>query len=257
MRVISFNANGIRASAKKGFFDWMKEQDPDVVCIQETKAQVDQLEDPMFHPEGYHCFYHDAQKKGYSGVAIYCKQKPDQVVVGMGWDEVDNEGRVLRADFGNLSIFSLYLPSGSAKEERQAFKYRVMDKILPFFEEVRAQGRELVICGDWNIVHKEMDIKNWKANLKRSGCLPEERAWLDLIFGEKQFVDAYRSHKPEEICYTWWSNRGRAWDNNVGWRIDYHVVTEKIAASITNAWVFREFKLSDHAPLLVDYDWDM
>ncbi|MGV6852999.1 MAG: exodeoxyribonuclease III, partial [bacterium] len=246
---------GIRASAKKGFFEWMQQEQPDIVCIQETKAQVHQLEDPIFHPQGYHCFYHDAQKKGYSGVAIYAKQKPDQVVVGMGWDDVDNEGRVLRADFGQLSVISLYLPSGSSKDERQDFKYRVMDQILPFFENLKAEGRELIICGDWNIVHKEIDIKNWKANQKRSGCLPEERAWLDKVFGKSGFVDGFRAIKPDEVCYTWWSNRGRAWDNNVGWRIDYQVVTPNVGKTIKDARVFRDIKLSDHAPLILDYDW--
>jgi len=257
MRVITANLNGIRAAQRKGFFEWMIAQQADVVCIQETKAQREQLTDPMFHPEGYHVYFHDAVKKGYSGVAIYSKQKPDNVTEGLGagWEDVDAEGRYIQADFGALSVVSLYLPSGSAKDERQLFKYDFMDRFTPVMEAMRQEsGREFIICGDWNIVHKEIDIKNWKSNQKNSGCLPEERAWLDKLFDHMGWVDAFRQINQEPHQYTWWSNRGQSWANNVGWRIDYHIVTPGLKDKVTSASVYREERFSDHAPLTIDYD---
>jgi exodeoxyribonuclease-3 len=191
-RVISLNANGIRAAARKGFFDWMAKQDADVVCIQETKAQVHQLGDEIFSPSGYHCYYEDAVKKGYSGVAIYSKHKPKKVIRGYGDKEFDDEGRYLEVQLDGISVVSLYLPSGSSKEERQIAKYRCMESFTEHLHKLRRKRNEYVICGDWNIVHKEADIKNWKANQKNSGCLPEERAWLDKVFGEYGYADAFR-----------------------------------------------------------------
>lgn len=257
MRIITVNTNGIRAAAKKGFFDWLAQQDADVVCIQETKAQIDQLSDPVFHPEGYHCFYHDAEKKGYSGVALYCKHKPDDVIVGMGYEELDSEGRYLEARFGNLSVMSLYMPSGSAKEERQEVKYRGMDFFLPKMKALRDDGRDFVICGDWNIAHKNEDIKNWKGNKKNSGFLPEERAWLDTLFDEEGFVDAFRELEQEEHEYTWWSNRGQAWANNTGWRIDYHILSPSLKGTVKATSVYRDERFSDHAPLTIDYNYEI
>ncbi len=257
MKVITANLNGIRAAQRKGFFEWMVEQQPDVVCIQETKAQRDQLTDPMFHPEGYHVSFHDAVKKGYSGVAIYSKQAPDKVTEGLGdtWEDVDSEGRYIQADFGALSVISLYLPSGSAKEERQLFKYDFMKRFTPVMAAMREEkGREFIICGDWNIVHKEIDIKNWKSNQKNSGCLPDERAWLDKLFGPMGWVDAFREVNKDAHQYTWWSNRGQSWANNVGWRIDYHIVTPGLRDKIVSASVYRDERFSDHAPLTIIYD---
>ncbi|TVQ30331.1 MAG: exodeoxyribonuclease III, partial [Wenzhouxiangella sp.] len=173
MRVITLNANGIRAAARKGFFDWLPAQKADFICIQETKAQLPQLVDRDFFPIGYHCFYHDAEKKGYSGVALYARLQPDRVSYGLGWPEFDREGRWLQADFGNLSVISLYLPSGTSKDERQQFKYQCMDYLKPRLADMAADGRDYVICGDWNIAHKEIDLKNWKSNQKNSGFLPE------------------------------------------------------------------------------------
>jgi exodeoxyribonuclease-3 len=254
MRIITLNANGIRAASRKGFFDWLARQHADVVCIQETKAQVHQLTDPVFSPEGYSCFYHDAQRPGYSGVALYTRQKPDEVHHGIGWALMDHEGRWLQADFGSLSVISLYLQSGSSKEERQQIKYQSMDYLQPRLREMAQSGREYVICGDWNIAHRKIDLKNWRGNQKNSGFLPEERAWMSALFGEVGWVDAFRAVDPREEQYTWWSNRGRAWDNNTGWRLDYQVATPGIAATASAAHIYKDERFSDHAPLIMDYD---
>jgi exodeoxyribonuclease III len=254
-RVISLNANGIRAAAKKGFFDWMAEQDADVVCIQETKAQLHQLTDPCFTPSGYHCYYEDAAKKGYSGVAIYTRAMPDDVIRGFGVKEFDDEGRYIEVRFGALNIVSIYLPSGSSSEERQAAKFRFLDVFTPHLDELQNRKAEYILCGDWNIAHKEIDLKNWKANQKNSGFLPEERQWMDELFGRRRYVDAFRAVNEEAEQYTWWSNRGRAWDNNVGWRIDYQVVTPGLKDRIRRAEIFKAARFSDHAPLTMDYEW--
>lgn len=253
-RVISLNANGIRAASRKGFFDWMLAQDADVVCIQETKAQVHQLTDPVFSPRGYHCFYEDAEKKGYSGVAIYSRQQPDKIVRGYGHEEFDNEGRYIEARFGKLAVVSLYLPSGSSSDERQQAKYRCMDSFMGHMRKIRRRRSEYIICGDWNIAHKKIDIKNWRGNQKNSGFLPEERAWLDEVFGDVKMVDAFRQVNQDPDQYTWWSNRGRARENNVGWRIDYQVVTPGLGDRVRDTSVYKDEWFSDHAPLIVDYD---
>jgi exodeoxyribonuclease-3 len=250
------NANGIRAAARKGFFDWMAAQDADIVCIQETKAQLHQLTDPCFAPAGYHCFYEDAQKKGYSGVAIYSKVKPDKIIRGFGVQEFDDEGRYLEIRIGKLSVVSVYLPSGSSSEERQAAKFRFLDAFGPYLQKLHKRKAEYVVCGDWNIAHKEIDLKNWKANRKNSGFLPEERAWMDELFGARRFVDAFRHINDQAEQYTWWSNRGRAWDNNVGWRLDYQIVTPGMRERIRSADIFKTDRFSDHAPLTMDYDWN-
>lgn len=257
MRIITLNANGIRSAARKGFFDWLAGQDADVVCIQETKAQLHQLRDLAFFPPGYHCYYHDAQRPGYSGTAIYSRLQPRRVRYGLGWEVTDSEGRWLEADFGDLSVVSLYMPSGSSKEERQQIKFQVMDYLAPRLQEIAASGREWVICGDWNIAHKKIDLKNWRGNQKNSGFLPEERAWMDELFGEVGLVDAFRVAEPGEHHYTWWSNRGRAWDNNTGWRIDYHVTTRGLEDKVRDVAIYKEQRFSDHAPLILDYDYDI
>ena len=254
MRIITYNVNGIRAAARKGMFDWLSTQNADVVCLQETKAQMAHLPDEIFRPQGYHCYFADAEKKGYSGVGIYSRQEPDRVIDQLGWHDADSEGRYIQADFGQLSVVSLYLPSGSSGDHRQAIKFKFMD----FYETVlQAQidsGRQFVICGDWNIVHKEIDIKNFKSNQKSSGCLPEERAWIDKLFTQVGFVDAFRVVNQEPLQYTWWSNRGRARENNVGWRIDYQVITPELADKVRSAAVYKDQWFSDHAPLIVDYE---
>ena len=259
MRIISANTNGIRSAAKKGFFEWMKQQQADVVCIQETKAQIHQLQEnpALFFPEGYHCYYHDAIKKGYSGVALYCRTQPDDVIMGMGNAEFDAEGRYIEARFGKLSVISLYLPSGSSSEERQQAKYRCMDHFLPLMEQMKASGRDYIICGDWNIAHQNIDIKNWKGNLKNSGFLPEERAWLDKLFGEIGFVDGFREVNQEAEQYTWWSNRGQAWAKNVGWRIDYQILSPSLQGKVSAAAIYKDERFSDHAPLSLDYAYEI
>ncbi len=254
MRIISVNTNGIRAAARKGFFDWLKKVDADVVCIQETKAQEGQLTDPVFSPEGYHVFYHDAQKKGYSGVAIYSKKKPNNVQFGIGWEDMDSEGRYLQADFDNISVISLYMPSGSSKEERQDFKYDLMYRMTPKLKEMLTHDREYIICGDWNIAHKVIDIKNAKANEKNSGFLPEERAWMDELIDELGWVDAFRVVNKEPHQYTWWSNRGQAWKNNTGWRIDYQMITPGLKDKVKSTEIYKDERFSDHAPLIIDYN---
>lgn len=257
MRIITLNANGIRAAARKGFFDWLAGQRADVVCIQETKAQVHQLTDPVFRPEGYHCYYHDAEKKGYSGVALYSRHAPVEVRHGLGWEVMDSEGRWLQADFGELSVISLYLQSGSSKDERQQIKYQAMDYLQPRLREMARDGREYVVCGDWNIAHRKIDLKNWRGNQKNSGFLPEERAWMGQLFDDLGWVDAFRAIEPGEHHYTWWSNRGRAWDNNTGWRIDYQVATPGIAATARAVEIYKAQRFSDHAPLIMDYDYEI
>lgn len=260
MRVMSFNANGIRAAQRKGFFEWMAAQDPDVVCIQELKAQQHQLEGiEAFWPAGYHCFYEEAtSRKGYSGVAIYSKREPDEVIRGMGHEEFDGEGRYIEARFkrpgGDLRIASLYAPSGSSGDHRQDSKERYLVYFLDFLRTQAATNGEYLVVGDWNIAHREIDLKNWKNNKKNSGFLPHERAWMDTLFDEVGLVDVFRRVNPNEDQFTWWSNRGRAWDNNVGWRIDYHVATPGLADKATDEYVYREERLSDHAPLIIDYD---
>ncbi|MCB1876351.1 MAG: exodeoxyribonuclease III [Chromatiales bacterium] len=257
MRIITFNANGIRSAANKGFFDWLPGQQADVVCIQETKAQEHQLKDAMFRPDGFHSYYHDAQKKGYSGVALYCKREPDDVITGLGWPDVDAEGRYLEARFGKLSVVSLYVQSGSSSEQRQQVKFDFLDRFLPRLRDMARDGRDYVICGDWNIAHKEVDLKNWRGNRKNSGFLPEERAWLDELFGPAGWVDAFREVDPREEQYTWWSNRGQAWAKNVGWRIDYQVLSPSLKARTRSASIYKDQRFSDHAPLIMDYDIDL
>lgn len=254
MRVISLNANGIRSAARKGFFTWLHAQQADVVCIQETKAQEQQLEPLPFYPDGFQCYYVAAEKPGYSGVAIYSRHAPDAVIRGLDWPDVDREGRYLELQWGQLSIASLYLPSGSSGEERQTFKFAVLDGFMNRLLAMKASGREYIICGDWNIAHKPIDLKNWRGNQKNSGFLPEERAWMDQLFGPVGFVDAFRVINQEPEQYTWWSNRGQAWAKNVGWRIDYQVITPGLADKVRDVRIYKDERFSDHAPLVVDYE---
>lgn len=255
MKVISLNANGIRSAARKGFFEWLEQQQADVVCIQETKAQLSQLvEEKTFFPAGYYCEYVDAEKKGYSGVAIYSRRQPNAVVKSMGFERCDVEGRYIQFDYDDLSIISIYLPSGTSGEERQAVKYECLARFAEHFQVLKSAGRELIICGDYNIAHKKIDIKNWRGNQKNSGFLPEERAWMDELFGPMEFVDAFRIKNQLENEYTWWSNRGQAWANNVGWRIDYQVITKGLADRVVGVDIYRDQRFSDHAPLMIQYD---
>lgn len=259
LRILSLNLNGIRSAATKGVFDWLATQDADIVCVQELKAQLADITPALASPNGYRSWFHCAEKKGYSGVGIFARHEPDRIVEGFGNAEFDAEGRYLQADFGKLSVVSLYLPSGSSSEERQQAKFRCLDEIWPRFAELAASGREVVVCGDWNIAHKEIDLKNWKSNQKNSGFLPEERAWLSRLFDEQGWVDVHRRLRPDATgeAYTWWSNRGQAWAKNVGWRIDYQIATSGIAALARDVAVYKAQRFSDHAPLTVDYDWSI
>lgn len=262
MRVVTLNANGIRAAQRKGFFSWLSRQRADLCCIQETKAQVHQLTDPVFHPRHHHCYYVDAQKKGYSGVAIYSRHEPTRVIRTLaeaagghrGWNEFDAEGRYLELQFGDLSVVSLYLPSGSSGEVRQAFKMRLLDLFAQHLAKLKASGRQYILCGDWNIAHKQIDLKNWRSNQKNSGFLPEERAWMDQLIHEMGYVDTFRELNDKSDQYTWWSNRGQARANNVGWRLDYQIASPSLAGSATKTRIYTDKPFSDHAPLINDYD---
>lgn len=257
MRVISINSNGIRAASRKGFFGWMEKQEADFVCVQETKAQIDQLQDSVFHPQSYICNYYDALKKGYSGTAIYSLHQPLQVIRGFGESEFDNEGRYLEYRYRNLSVISLYAPSGSSNALRLESKFRFMQRFMLHLQALRRKRREFIICGDWNIAHQNIDLKNWRSNQKNSGFLPEERAWLSDVFDRVGFVDAFRAVDQRDQQYTWWSNRGQSWAKNVGWRIDYQIVTPGLKSSIRSASIFKQQRFSDHAPLIMDYDFDL
>jgi exodeoxyribonuclease-3 len=261
LRIISANLNGIRSAVNKGFLPWLQKQNADIICMQELKAQPADLTEEMRNPAGYFGYFHFAEKKGYSGVGIYAKTKPDAVIEGLGHADIDAEGRYLELRFdntsqGNLSVVSLYLPSGSSGEERQDVKFSVMERFYPQLAALRASGREVVVCGDWNIAHQEADLKNWKGNRKNSGFLPEERAWMTQVFGELGWVDVYRQLHPDatDDCYTWWSNRGQAWAKNVGWRIDYQIATPGVGNKAISTSVYKGERFSDHAPLIVDYD---
>lgn len=260
MRIISFNANGIRSATSKGFFDWFAGQKADVLCMQETKAQEHQLAGPdgidaKFLPKGYKAWFRDAStKKGYSGVAIYSRREPDEVRTALGRETFDEEGRYIEARFGNLSVVSFYIPSGSSGDLRQGFKFEVMDWLKPHLDQWLASGRDYVLCGDWNIVRSALDIKNWKSNQKNSGCLPPERDWLNgLCADEAGWVDAYRALHPGGQDYTWWSNRGAARANNVGWRLDYQLATPSLRDRLKACAIHPEPRFSDHAPFTVDY----
>ena len=260
MRIITANLNGIRSASNKGFFTWMQTTHADVICLQEVKAQAADMTAEMLAPAGYYGYFHYAEKKGYSGVGIYSKVKPDKVIEGLshfdkGMTDIDSEGRYIECQFGNLSVVSLYLPSGSSGEERQAFKFSVLKRIMPHLEALKASGRDVLVCGDVNIAHQEIDLKNYKGNKKNSGFLPQERAWLSDLVDRVGWVDVYRSLHPNttDECYTWWSNRGAAYEKNVGWRLDYQIATPELAKKAVASTIYKAERFSDHAPFIVDY----
>ncbi len=259
MRIVTLNLNGIRSAASKGFYAWLPRQGADIVCVQELKAQAADMTAQMLNPPGYHGYFHYAAKKGYSGVGIYTRRAPDRIVEGLGIPDIDAEGRYLEVGFGDLAVVSLYLPSGSSGEHRQAAKFAFMDRFWPQLERLATCGREVILCGDWNIAHTEKDLKNWRSNQNNSGFLPEERAWIGRVFSELGFVDVYRRLYPDATGegYTWWSNRGQAWAKNVGWRIDYQVATPGVANRARSATIYKDERFSDHAPLSIDYDWPL
>jgi exodeoxyribonuclease-3 len=254
-RIISANLNGIRSAHTKGFFNWMTSTQADVVCVQEIKAQINDLSPEHTHPTGYTGHFMPAEKKGYSGVGLYSKEKPLNIQYGLNNPEFDAEGRMITAEFQNMIVSSIYFPSGSSSEERQAAKFRFLDHFEEVLNRFQATTKPVVLCGDWNIAHQEIDLKNWKGNLKNSGFLPEERTWIGKVIQERGWIDTYRSLHPTEAegCYTWWSNRGQAYAKNVGWRIDYQMASANLANTLQQASVYKDEKFSDHAPLIVDY----
>ena len=259
MKIISLNLNGLRSASSKGLFAWLGEQDADIICAQEVRMQQDQRDQEtkkkgaIWTPDGYHGEFNDASSKGYSGVAVWSKVRADSYHRGIGVDAFDQEGRWLEARFGALSVISLYLPSGSSGEARQAFKFEALAWLAAHFERLKSDGRRYIICGDWNIAHENIDIKNWRGNQKNSGFLPEERAWIGKLFAEHGWIDTHRALKPGIAEYTWWSNRGQAYSNDVGWRIDYQIVSPNLQGCAKTVTVHRTPRFSDHAPLCVEY----
>lgn len=254
MRILSLNLNGLRSAARKGVLPWLAAQGADVIALQETRLQEPERQAEDFGIPGYTGYFLDAQARGYSGVALYLPQRPDRFVSQVGLPEFDAEGRWLQADFGELSIVSLYLPSGSSGEHRQAAKFRAMDALAARFEALARDGRRYIVCGDWNIAHRPIDLRNWRGNQKNSGFLPEERAWMEDLLVARRWVDTHRQLKPDAAEYTWWSNRGQAWAKDVGWRIDYQIASPNLAGAACAVRVHRADRFSDHAPLIVDYE---
>lgn len=253
MRVITLNANGIRAAARRGFFDWVRSQEPDVVCLQETRAQEHQIPAEAFLLPGYTAYYVDSRRRGYSGVALFARQPPRSVRRTLGWDDMDAEGRFVQADFGDVTVSSLYVPSGITGPARQAFKMNFLDRLLVVLAQLRRAPGEHIVCGDFNIAHAAIDTYNPARNAAVSGYLPDERAWMDALV-QVGWVDAFRVVRPEPKQYTWWSNWPGAWERNLGWRIDYQMITPGLASRVRDAAIYKERRFSDHAPLTIDYD---
>jgi exodeoxyribonuclease-3 len=254
MRIITFNANGLRSAARKGFFNWFARQGADVLCVQELKAQSAQLDGRPFERRGYHRYIVAAQRPGYSGVALYSREEPLRVVRGLGSEEFDAEGRYVEAEFKDLAVVSVYLPSGSSSEARQEAKFRFLDMFEEHLAGLRRRRKPYILCGDFNIAHRAIDLKNWRGNQKNSGFLPEEREWMDALLTTGGYVDAFRAVNEAPDQYTWWSNRGRAREKNVGWRIDYQIISRSLQPTVSRAAVYTAKFFSDHAPLTIDYE---
>jgi exodeoxyribonuclease III len=254
IKIISYNVNGIRAAEKKGLCDWIKSKDFDVICFQEVKATKGEAPVETFRTIGFpHCHWHDAEKKGYSGVAVFSKQAPDKVVVGCGIEKYDREGRIIRVDFGDVSILNCYFPSGTTGDVRQGFKYEFLDDFFEWIKTLKKTRSKLIVVGDYNIAHTENDIHNPKGNKTTSGFLPEERKWMSKWF-DSGFTDAFRYTNPELIQYSWWSSRANSRANNKGWRIDYQSVTNNLKDKIKNAYQINEAMHSDHCPVFMEID---
>lgn len=253
MKIISINVNGIRSAANKGLFAWLEQENPDIICFQEIKCDLDKIPQELIKWNNYHTEFYSAQKSGYSGVAIFSKIKPHNIIYGINNDEFDYEGRSIQFDYSDFSVISLYLPSGSSGPDKQIKKFKFMQYYQEYLQNILNSKKNFIICGDWNIAHNEIDLKNWKGNLKNSGFLPEERQWINSLF-EAGFIDVWRKLYPSEPGYTWWSNRGQAYAKNVGWRIDYQIVTPQISTTAVNASIYKQTKFSDHAPLIMQYD---
>ncbi|MBT7235952.1 MAG: exodeoxyribonuclease III [Gammaproteobacteria bacterium] len=254
MKVLTLNVCGIRASQKKGLFNWLKKIKPDLICLQEVRALEDQISSDDFKINGYNRYMSVAEKKGYSGVCIYTKETPKSINVSFGSKIFTKEGRFIELELKKINVISVYFPSGSSSEIRQDMKYQFMSKFESYLKKIQKKNKTILICGDWNIAHKEIDIKNWKANQKNSGFLPEERKWIDRIIKHYGCIDAFRNINKDPHNYTWWSNRGRAWDNNVGWRIDYQMLSSTKNIKVLAANIYKKERFSDHSPLIIDYD---
>lgn len=254
LKIVTLNCNGIRAAARKGFYSWMQGQDADFVCLQETKAQEHQLPLEAAALAHYTAVFFDAERRGYSGVAIYARRQPDRVVRGFGWEEFDREARWLQFDYGSLSIVSVYVPSGAMGPARQVVKERFLGLFGPFLAGLRADGRSYVICGDFNVAHKEIDVYNPARCSHISGFFPHERAWIEDILTNVGWVDAFRRANPAPKQFTWWSNFQNAFERNNGWRIDYQLTTPDIASTVRTAQIYRAQRFSDHAPVSMEYD---
>jgi len=261
-KLTSLNLNGIRSATTKGVEAWLAQHAPDCICVQEVKAQAPDVAGKFEQLAGLQGHFHFAEKKGYSGVGVYSRHEPSDVVIGFDGGEFDAEGRYVETRFDTpsrkLSIISVYFPSGSSGPERQEAKFRFLDKIYPHLMALKAE-RDFIVCSDVNIAHKEADLKNWKGNLKNSGFLPEERAWMTKLTTEGGVVDVYRSLQPDttDACYTWWSNRGQAYAKNVGWRLDYHLATPAVAEKARTEAIYKAEKFSDHAPITIEYDFQL
>ncbi|HEY0274156.1 MAG TPA: exodeoxyribonuclease III [Chitinophaga sp.] len=253
MRIISYNVNGLRSAMNKGFTEWLKTDPADVICIQETKAQKDNVDFSQFDALGYEHYWHSATKKGYSGVAVLTRIRPDQVLYGTGHQQSDFEGRVIRLDFGDITLINAYFPSGTSGEERQTYKYQWLDEFHAFLLELAVTRPNLIVCGDYNIVHKPIDIHDPVGNKNSTGFLPEERAWMDKFFSSG-FVDSFRHFNSDPHQYTWWSFRANARANNKGWRIDYINVTTPMLEKLSDARLMPDIKYSDHCPVFLELD---
>jgi exodeoxyribonuclease III len=261
-KLTTLNLNGIRSAARKGVIDWVAQTAPDCMCVQELKAQQPDMTTDLLELAGMQGYFHYAQKKGYSGVGVYTRHEPTDVIVGFDGGEFDDEGRCVELRFDSaqrrLSVISAYFPSGSSGDERQLAKYRFLDAMAPYLAQLKAE-RTVVLCGDLNIAHHNIDLKNWRSNQKNSGFLPEERAWLTTLLAEQAWVDVYRALHPNatDEAYTWWSNRGQAWANNVGWRLDYHLASADLASCARTATIHKAERFSDHAPLTIEYEYSL
>ncbi|MDP3834090.1 MAG: exodeoxyribonuclease III [Hydrogenophaga sp.] len=261
-KLTSLNLNGIRSATTKGLEKWLAAHRPDCICVQEVKAQAPDVSGRFEELAGLKGHFHYAQKKGYSGTAVYTRHEPSEVVIGFGSREFDDEGRFTELRFDTpqrkFSVLSVYFPSGSSGPERQEAKYRFLDAFYPHLQALKG-SREFILCGDVNIAHQQKDLKNWRSNQKNSGFLPEERAWMTRLLDEAGLVDVYRRLQPDttDTCYTWWSNRGQAYANNVGWRLDYHLATPALAALARSESIYKGEKFSDHAPITIDYEFKL
>lgn len=254
MRVITFNTQGIEQAADNGFFDWMAEQDADVVCLQNLKAKEYQLDGDRYHPEGYHAYFFDAFEDGFSGVAIYTRHLPKAIMTGLGFEQCDFNGRFIQADFDKVSVGSMTIPSGLRSEEAQAGKMEYLELFSGHLRKTLRKRREFIFCGTFNIAHRPVDLSNWYVNQRVSGFLAEERIWIEEVLGEMGYVDAFREINKAERQFTWWPDYNRAWALNEGARLDYQVTTANLRKVVKNAWVYRDQRFSEHAPLIIDYD---